>query len=111
MPDNKEFKSRKELLPYLNNRWVELMKKSVMSFEKLEKEVYFWLQMVNPFLDAARPQDLAALILESPHYSVVLSDSVDIVEVENEILDMGTVTSIYEEENFGSPLQLLHEYF
>lgn len=109
VPDGKAFNSRKELVPYLRDRWVDLIKKNNKDLWALQREVYDWLQMENPFIE--RPQELADLILESPHYSVVLSDPVDIVEVENEILDMETVTSIYEGENFGSLLQLLHEYF
>ena len=111
VPDGKEFKSRVELVPYLNDRWVDLMQKSDLSFDKLEKEVYYWLQMENPFLDPARPQDLANLILESPHYSEVLSDSEDIDEEDYDTQDMETVINMYEEETFGGLLQLLHEFF
>ena len=111
VPDGKEFKSRRELVPYLNDRWVELMKRSDLSFEELQKEVYYWLQMENPFLDSERPQDLATLILESLHYNVILSDPEDDEEIDYEILDMETAISIYEEETFGYLLQLLNEYF
>lgn len=111
VPDGKDFTSPEELIPYLNGRWVELIKKSEMSFEKLEKEVYFWLQLENPFLDPARPQDLATLILESPHYSKVLSDPEEISEEKYDTLDMVTAISIYEGETFVSLLQLLNGYF
>jgi len=111
IPDNNKIYTAKELLPYLNDRWVELLKKSELSFEKLEQEVYYWLQMENPFLDSSRPQDLAAIILASPHYNVVLSRLDDILENDYKIFDMETIKNIYEAETFGSLLQLLHVYF
>jgi len=111
VPDKKEFNNRKELFPYLNNRWVELIKKSELSFEKLEKEVYYWLHLENPFLDPARPQDLASMILESPHYNGILSDPEDGAEEAVEYLNEENVLSIYEGETFSDLLQLLHAYF
>jgi hypothetical protein len=109
VPDSKEIKNRKELLPYLNDRWVELIKKTDKDLWALERIVYDWLQMENPFLDSERPQDLADLILESPHYSEILSDPEEIEEYET--LDMETAIRIYESETFGDLLELLHEFF
>ena len=111
VPDGKEFTSRKELLPYLNYRWVELIKKSEMSFEKLENMVESWLDLYNPFLAAGRPQDLADLILESPHYREVLDEPENNQQEEYYTFDEEALIGIYEEETFEGLLQLLHEFF